>query len=111
MLLDASILMLLGTLMSNKPYLGSARYPWDPIVFGLLLMGVAIAIKRWLASGANGIRHGFIGDAPAGVGAGTARRLQQRGRAVPARRARNRSPRPNLGGGGRSGGAGASGNF
>jgi hypothetical protein len=58
-LLDVSLLMVLATLMSNKAYLGVERYAWDPVVFGLLLMGTAIGVRRWLASGANGDRHGF----------------------------------------------------
>ena len=47
------------TLVSNKPYLGWPRHTWDPMLLGILLTGVAIFIRRWLARGAGGIRHGF----------------------------------------------------
>jgi hypothetical protein len=113
MLLDASILMLLGTLISNKAYLGSARYPWDPIVFGLLLMGAAIAIKRWLASGANGDRDGFtaarlLASDQARVGTFSIASLAHPAAAGPQPAS---APADPIGGGGRSGGAGASGKF
>jgi hypothetical protein len=47
------------TLVSNKPYLGWPRHTWDPMLLGILLTGVAIFIRRWLARGPGGIRHGF----------------------------------------------------
>ncbi len=47
------------TLITNKPYLGWPRHTWDPIILGLLLIGVALFLRRWLGSGAGGIRHGF----------------------------------------------------
>jgi len=47
------------TLASNKPYLGWPRHTWDPMLLGILLTGVAFFIRRWLASGPGGIRHGF----------------------------------------------------
>jgi hypothetical protein len=47
------------TLASNKPYLGWPRHTWDPMLLGILLTGVALFIRRWLASGPGGIRHGF----------------------------------------------------
>jgi hypothetical protein len=59
-LLDASLVMALATLITNKPYLGAMRKPWDPILFGVLLIGAALAVRRWLANGADGSRHGFI---------------------------------------------------
>jgi hypothetical protein len=55
------------TLITNKPYLGWPRHTWDPMLLGALLMGAGILIRRWLAGGANGIRHGF-----------TARRLSRK---------------------------------
>ena len=51
------IVMTLATLLSNKEYLGTPRYEWDPIVFGLLLMGLAVGVRRWLASGDTVTRH------------------------------------------------------
>ena len=47
------------TFVSNKPYLGWVRHTWDPMLLGILLTGVAIFIRRWLARGPGGIRHGF----------------------------------------------------
>lgn len=47
------------TLVTNKPYLGWQRHSWDPMLLGVLLMGVALWIRRWLAAGPGGIRHGF----------------------------------------------------
>ena len=47
------------TLVSNKPYLGWQRHTWDPILLGILLTGVAVFTRRWLARGPGGIRLGF----------------------------------------------------
>jgi hypothetical protein len=47
------------TFVSNKPYLGWQRHTWDPMLLGLLLIAVAIFLRRWLARGPGGIRHGF----------------------------------------------------
>jgi hypothetical protein len=47
------------TLVTNKPYLGWTRHSWDPMLLGALLIGVAVCIRRWLASGPGGIRYGF----------------------------------------------------
>ncbi|HEX8814447.1 MAG TPA: hypothetical protein VF753_03010 [Terriglobales bacterium] len=47
------------TFITNKPYLGWPRHTWDPMILGILLTGVALYIRRWLAQGPNGIRHGF----------------------------------------------------
>ena len=114
MLLDVSLLMLLITLMLNKQYLGGTRYPWDPIVFGLVLMAAAIAIKRWLASGENGNRHGFTAtrmlasDKSRAAVWGTMASITHPG--TPAAQPAD-APADPIGGGGRSGGAGASGSF
>jgi hypothetical protein len=59
MMLDASLLLMFATLVTNKPYLGIARNPWDPIVLGVLLIGSAVATRRWLAGGPNDSRSGF----------------------------------------------------
>ncbi|HVN19900.1 MAG TPA: hypothetical protein VMU05_14035 [Dongiaceae bacterium] len=48
------------TLISNKPYLGWQRRTWDPMFLGILLAGVALLTRRWLARGPGGIRDGFI---------------------------------------------------
>jgi hypothetical protein len=42
------------TLVTNKPYLGWPRHTWDPILWGVLLTGSAIALKRWLATEPGG---------------------------------------------------------
>jgi len=47
------------TFVCNKPYLGWQRHTWDPILLGILLTSVAVFIRRWLARGPGGIRHGF----------------------------------------------------
>ena len=47
------------TLVTNKPYLGWQRHTWDPMLLGALLIAVALLIRRWLAKGPDGIRHGF----------------------------------------------------
>jgi hypothetical protein len=47
------------TLVTNKPYLGWPRHTWDPMLLGVLLIGVAIFIRRWIAKGPGEIRHGF----------------------------------------------------
>ena len=47
------------TFVSNKPYLGWPRHTWDPMLLGILLTGVAVFLRRWLARGPSGIRHGF----------------------------------------------------
>ena len=47
------------TLVTNKPYLGWQRHSWDPMLLGALLIGVGLLIRRWLADGPGGIRHGF----------------------------------------------------
>jgi hypothetical protein len=52
-------LVALLTLVSNKPYLGWPRHTWDPILLGILLTGIAVFLRRWLARGPGGIRHGF----------------------------------------------------
>ena len=47
------------TLATNKPYLGWQRHTWDPMLLGALLIGVALLIRRWLASAPDGVRNGF----------------------------------------------------
>ena len=47
------------TLVTNKPYLGWPRHTWDPMLLGIALTGVALFLRRWLAQGPGGVRHGF----------------------------------------------------
>jgi hypothetical protein len=53
------VIVSLLTLITNKPYLGWPRHPWDPMLLGILLVGIAVATRRWLAGGPDGIRYGF----------------------------------------------------
>ena len=111
-LLDVSLGMALATLVSNKPYLGLTQQPWDPIVFGIFLVAVAIVTRRWLSNGPNGQRYGFtsarilFGDRRILILAGTASAALQPD--IPG--SASTPSKPEFGGG-RSGGAGASGTF
>jgi hypothetical protein len=58
-LIDVGLVMALGTFLTNKPYLGWPRHEWDPIVLGVLLIGIALGFRRWLAGGPGGWRGGF----------------------------------------------------
>lgn len=60
LLLDLNILLAIVTLMSNKPYLGAEQKPWDPILFGVLMIAIALGLRRWLDSGDGGARSGFV---------------------------------------------------
>jgi hypothetical protein len=55
-----SLLVAIGTLLTNKAYLGWEPHTWDPILLGVLLGGSAIAIRRWLIAGAGANRFGFV---------------------------------------------------
>lgn len=111
LMLDVNIVLAIVTMMSNKPYLGAAQKPWDPILFGVLLITVAIGLRRWLASGANATRHGFVAHR---LLASERERLALVGTAsvfAPGAPPAHTHESPAIGGGGRSGGAGASGKF
>lgn len=102
------------TFVSNKPYLGWQRHTWDPMLLGILLTGVALFIRRWLAHGPGGIRHGFTATRLSGkdkhwMNAGSvALGLVSPGSITP-------SPQPSNPdfhfGGGSTGGGGAGGDF
>ncbi|WP_263415968.1 hypothetical protein [Terriglobus albidus] len=47
------------TLITNKPYLGWQRHTWDPMLLGIALAAVSLFLRRWLALGPDGVRHGF----------------------------------------------------
>jgi uncharacterized membrane protein YgcG len=112
-MLDVNIVMALATLMTNKPYLHGVQNPWDPIVLGLLLVGVALVVRRRLQKPGSEEPGGFT----------AARLLSSDRRSVamvgsvaamarPAAPQTAGPPPDNFhGGGGRSGGAGASGSF
>lgn len=113
LMLDVNIVLALATLMSNKPYLGAEQKPWDPILFGVLLVAAAIGVRRWLAGGADGSRDGVVAHR---LLASEKARLAIAGAATVlapgAPPARTHEPTaPPIGGGGSSGGAGASGTF
>lgn len=111
-MLDVNILLAIATLMSNKPYLGKDPQPYDPILFGVLLIAIAIGVRRWLASGPNGSRQGFVAHR---LLASEKAQLAMAGSATllaPGAPAHTHTDAgPAIGGGGRSGGAGASGSF
>ena len=108
LMLDVNIVLALATLMSNKPYLGAAQKPWDPILFGVMLVVVAIGVRRWLASGENGSRRGIVSHR---LLASEKARLAMAGSATvfaPGAAPAHAHEGPAIGGGGSSGGAGAS---
>jgi hypothetical protein len=108
-LLDVNIVLSLITLATNKPYLHLQRQTWDPILLGLLLIGVAIVLRRWLA---KGDRNGFtaarilLSDKRGMTALATASAALHTGPQAP-----TQPDRSFHGEGGRSGGAGASGSF
>jgi hypothetical protein len=112
LMLDVNIVLAIVTLMSNKPYLGAEQKPWDPILFGVLLITIAAGLRRWLASGDNGSRRGFVAHR---LLESEKARLALAGSATVfapgAPPAHTPEPAPAIGGGGSSGGAGASGSF
>ncbi len=61
-LMDAGLLLLLVTLVTNKAYLGWPRQTWDPILLGVALIGGALGIRRWLSTGPGGERRGFTSE-------------------------------------------------
>lgn len=111
-LLDVNIALALLTMVSNKPYLGAEPKPWDPIVLGLVLVGMAVGLRRWLARGEKGARRGFVAHR---LLASERERLALAGSATVfapgAPPAHTPEPAPGIGGGGSSGGAGASAKF
>jgi hypothetical protein len=102
------------TLVTNKPYLGWQRHTWDPILLGIALTGVALFLRRWLALGPGGVRHGFTAARLSGkdkhamsVGSAVLGLLTPQS-ITPT----PQPPNPDLRfGGGGSGGGGASGDF
>jgi hypothetical protein len=58
-IIAAGVISFILTFVCNKPYLGWPRHTWDPMLLGILLTGVVLFIRRWLARGPDGIRGGF----------------------------------------------------
>jgi uncharacterized membrane protein YgcG len=102
------------TLVTNKSYLGWERHSWDPMLLGVVLIAVAVFIRRWLAGGPGEIRHGFTARRLSGkdkrwMDAGVAAfGLVSPGMITP--RPQPQSPDVHFGGG-TSGGGGASSDF
>ena len=112
-LLDVNAVLAITTLMTNKMYLGAERQPYDPIAFGVLLIAVAVGLRRWLASGEDGSRQGFIAER---ILESEKERLGVLGTLSVVHQGSVAShpqpePPPAVGGGGSSGGAGATGSF
>jgi len=55
----AGMITTILTLVTNKPYLGWERHTWDLMLLGIVLVAVAVLLRRWLAQGQDGVRHGF----------------------------------------------------
>jgi hypothetical protein len=112
LMLDVNIVLAIVTLMTNKPYLGGVSKPWDPVLFGVMLIVVSLGLRRWLANGPGGARGGFVAhrllesEKAMLSMAGTATVLTP-GAPPPSAQ----EPPPPEFGGGRSGGAGVSGSF
>jgi len=115
LLMDVSGAMLITTFATNKLYLGLQPQTWDPILFGLFLMIAAVWIRRWLSSGSSGARFGFTParilnrDSRLMTVVSTASAAFQP-QASPSAPAVTETAKPQFAGG-RSGGAGASGEF
>jgi hypothetical protein len=58
-LLGVNLVIAIITLLTHKSYLHWTRHPWDPMVFGITLMAIALGMRRWLAAGPGGARNGF----------------------------------------------------
>ena len=110
----AGLATALATLLTNKAYLGRTPNTWDPILLGVLLAGTAILVRRWLAAGPGGHRHGFTAqslvtsDDKDRIGVlSTVAAVRQ----PIAARTRPETPAFEAGRGGRSGGAGGGTDF
>lgn len=123
-MLDVNVVLAIVTLATNKAYLGLPQKPWDPMVFGVMLIAVSLGTRRWLAKGLNGSRSGFVPhrllDSEKAALAIAGRATVLAPGAPPAsphvhqvgdQAASGQEPPPSSLGGGRSGGAGASGSF
>jgi len=110
--LTTNLALAIVTIATNKTYLGLTHHSWDPMLLGVLMMGTAIGVRRWLSSGLNGERSGFT---PQRILV-TDRELLQTVANVSAAFRTHPAPAPAPGqppefGGGRSGGGGATGGF
>lgn len=103
----------LASLATNKPYWGWARQPWDPMLLGLLLVGVALALRRWLSSGEGEARHGVTARPLLESDAATIQLISLASAATPATPDPPAAAEPTAPSfsGGRSGGGGAGSRF
>jgi len=113
LILNASLVMAIATLATNKSYLGMTRYAWDPAILGIVLIALSVIITRWLAGGPKKARYGFTAENilnPEDHGAGLADAAAAlTPGAIDA--GQMRAPQDNFFEGGRSGGGGASREF
>jgi hypothetical protein len=58
-LLGVNLIIAIVTLLTHKSYLHWVRHTWDPVVFGIMLMAIALGLRRWLAAGPGGTRNGY----------------------------------------------------
>lgn len=106
-------IMAVLTFVSNKPYLGWPRHTWDPMLLGIVLTGVAVFLRRWLARGPGGVRRGFT----AARLSGKDKQWMGIGATVLGPLPHSITPAPQTGGqdfhfgGGQTGGGGAGGDF
>jgi hypothetical protein len=61
-LINVAAIALALSLATNKDYLGLRHYTWDSIIFGTMLVLVAVFVIRWLAKGQNKERYGFTAE-------------------------------------------------
>ncbi|MEY4093998.1 MAG: hypothetical protein RLZZ53_1197 [Acidobacteriota bacterium] len=109
-LLNVNIVLAIVTLLSNKPYLGAESKPWDPILFGVFMLAIAIGVRRWLESGPNGSRAGYVAGRILRSESDTLSLLGSATVLAPGAPAAT-SDQPASFGGGESGGGGATGKF
>ncbi|HWI17581.1 MAG TPA: hypothetical protein VNT81_07535 [Vicinamibacterales bacterium] len=110
-LLNVNIVLFVLTMLSNKPYLGAESKPWDPILFGVMMIAIAIGLRRWLSSGPGGARAGYVAER---ILASESDRLALAGNATvfaPGAPPAQALEAPPTFGGGESGGGGATGKF
>jgi hypothetical protein len=110
-LIDAAGAAALVTLVTNKPYLGLPRQPWDPIVFGVVLVAIAVSLKRWLAAGRDAERAGYTATRLSREDSDLVRMMSIGSSAVNPASNRPDAPAPSEFQGGRSGGAGGGAGF
>ena len=110
-MLDVNIVLALVTLVSNKPYLMWTRHAWDPILLGVVLIGIVGATRRWLSKGDhNGLTAVRILQSDK-RGVSMVATMSAALPAGPRVTSHETPPKDFDPGDGRSGGAGASGSF